>query len=152
MTALLIRPARDGDVAAIRDMLADDMLGQARERPDLAPYLAAFARIAADPNQALLVGTRGGRVVATMQLTFIPGLSRGGQTRGLIEAVRTAGDLRGLGIGAAMIRHAIDECRARGCGSVQLTTDKSRTDAHRFYDRLGFEQSHFGYKMMLAGD
>ena len=91
----------------------------------------------------------GTHIVGTMQLTFIAGLARGGLKRGLIEAVRVAGNHRGEKIGEAMIKWAIEKCRSEGCGIVQLTTDKSRTDAHRFYDRLGFEASHIGYKMML---
>lgn len=149
MHGLTIRPATLADVSAIRDMLADDMLGRARELDDLTGYQAAFAAIDADPNQLLLVGEQGGTVVATLQITFIPGLSRGGQWRGIVEAVRVASHARGGGIGEAMMRHAIERCRARGCGTVQLTTDKRRTDAHRFYDRLGFAQSHFGYKLAL---
>ena len=91
----------------------------------------------------------GKEIVGTLQLTFIAGLARGGLKRGLIEAVRVASDRRGEKIGEAMIAWVLDKCRRESCGIVQLTTDKSRTDAHRFYDRLGFEPSHIGYKMML---
>lgn len=148
---MIFRRARAGDLAAILALLVDDRLGAERDSlDDLAPYRAAFAQIDADPRQLLAVAEdAAGRVVGTLQLTFIPGLSRGGALRGQIEAVRVASDLRGRGIGAGMIAWAIEECRRRGCALVELTTDRSRTDAHRFYDRLGFEASHLGYKMVL---
>ena len=152
MTELTFRRAIEADVPDIIAMLADDTLGASREAtgPESLPtYLSAFRAIDADPNQFLLVVEDGGRIVGTLQLTFIAGLSRGGLKRGLIEAVRVASDRRGDKIGEAMIAWAIETCRRESCGIVQLTTDKSRTDAHRFYDRLGFEPSHIGYKMML---
>ena len=133
-------------------MLADDMLGASREAlgaESLPRYLNAFRVIDADANQFLLVVDDGKEIVGTLQLTFIAGLARGGLKRGLIEAVRVASDRRGEKIGEAMIAWVLDKCRRESCGIVQLTTDKSRTDAHRFYDRLGFEPSHIGYKMML---
>jgi GNAT superfamily N-acetyltransferase len=149
---LTFRRATEADVPAIIAMLADDMLGASREAtgPESLPtYLSAFHAIDADRNQFLLVVEDGALIVGTLQLTFIAGLSRGGLKRGLIEAVRVARDRRGDKIGEAMIAWAIEACRRERCGIVQLTTDKSRTDAHRFYDRLGFEPSHIGYKMML---
>lgn len=152
MTELIFRRAIEADVPDIVAMLADDKLGAARETtgPESLPkYLGAFRAIDADPNQFLLVVADRGRIVGTLQLTFIAGLSRGGLKRGLIEAVRVASDRRGEKLGEAMIAWAIETCRRESCGIVQLTTDKSRTDAHRFYDRLGFEPSHIGYKMML---
>jgi len=133
-------------------MLADDPLGAGREQVqggDLGSYDAAFARIDADPNQFLCVVELGGRLAGTLQLTFISGLSRGGARRGQIEAVRVAAGMRGQGIGRAMFDWAIVECRAQGCSLVQLTTDKARVDAHRFYDGLGFVASHLGYKKQL---
>lgn len=131
-------------------MLADDHLGATREgsRDDPA-YAAAFAEIDADPHQHLVVGVRDGEVVATMQLTIIPGIGRMGARRALIEAVRVRSDLRGSGLGRTLIRWAVDAARAEGCAMVQLTSDKSRVDAHRFYDSLGFTQSHVGYKLTL---
>ena len=153
MTELIFRRATEADVPAIIALLADDVLGASREAsgPESLPtYLSAFRAIDADVNQFLLVVEDGGRIVGTLQLTFIAGLSRGGLKRGLIEAVRVARERRGDRIGEAMIAWAIETCRREQCGIVQLTTDKSRTDAHRFYDRLGFEPSHIGYKMMLA--
>lgn len=153
MADLIFRRATEKDVPAIVAMLADDVLGASREAagPESTPkYLNAFRAIDADVNQYLLVVESNGQIAGTLQLTFIAGLSRGGLKRGLIEAVRIARDRRGEKIGEAMIAWAIEKCRHESCGIVQLTTDKSRTDAHRFYDRLGFEPSHIGYKMMLA--
>jgi GNAT superfamily N-acetyltransferase len=112
-------------------------------------YRAAFAAIESDPNQFLAVAVQDARVVGTLQLTFIPGLSRHGAWRGQIEAVRVASELRGSGLGRRLIEWAIAQCRARGCGLVQLTTDRTRPDAHRFYEALGFVASHIGYKMSL---
>jgi GNAT superfamily N-acetyltransferase len=152
MPNLIFRRATEADVPAIIKMLADDMLGSSREAlgaESLPQYLNAFRVIDTDPNQFLLVVADGTEIVGTLQLTFIAGLARGGLKRGLVEAVRVAGDRRGEKIGEAMFAWVLDKCRHEQCGIVQLTTDKSRTDAHRFYDRLGFEPSHIGYKMML---
>ena len=152
MPNLIFRRATEADVPAIIRMLADDRLGSSREAlgaESLPGYLDAFRVIDADTNQFLLVVDDGTEVVGTLQLTFIAGLARGGLKRGLIEAVRVASDRRGEKIGEAMIAWVLDKCRREQCGIVQLTTDKTRTDAHRFYDRLGFEPSHIGYKMML---
>ena len=131
-------------------MLADDPLGQGRESADLAPYLAAFDRIAAQPMHQIIVAETGGRVVATCQLTILDGLSRQGMTRALVEAVRTVPDLRGQGIGAGLMAEAEARARAAGARMIQLTTDKSRLRAHAFYDRLGYAPSHLGYKKMLG--
>jgi GNAT superfamily N-acetyltransferase len=152
MSEIEIRRATEGEVAAIVAMLADDPLGAAREdasTPLAAAYVAAFRAIDADPNQYLAVVTEGGAVIGTLQLTFIAGLSRKGALRGQIEAVRIAASHRGAGLGQKLFEWAIAECRARGCRTVQLTTDRSRADAHRFYDRLGFQASHVGYKLAL---
>ncbi|KAF4406027.1 GNAT family N-acetyltransferase [Streptomyces lycii] len=150
MSDLEIRPATADDLAAVVAMLADDPLGARRESPgDLTPYRAAFERIAADPNQRLVVAVRGGRTVGTLQLTIIPGLSRRGATRSLIEAVRIHADERGSGLGSRLIEWAVDTSRREGCLLVQLTSDASRTDAHRFYERLGFTASHVGFKLQL---
>ena len=131
-------------------MLADDQLGAVRESvDDLAPYELAFDAIDADPAHLLVVGELDGEVVATFQLSYIPGLSRKGSWRSQIEAVRVSGELRGQGVGALMIQWAVDQARERGCSLVQLTTDKSRVAAHRFYERLGFVASHEGMKLKL---
>jgi GNAT superfamily N-acetyltransferase len=146
---VVLRRATEGDLPALIDLLADDPLGRAREAADPAPYRRAFALIDADPAQLLVVAVDGADVVATMQLSFIPGLSRQGALRGQVEAVRVGAGYRGRGLGAAMLGWAIEEARRRGCAVVQLTTDKSREDAHRFYARLGFVASHQGMKLQL---
>ena len=152
MSAISIRRAREADIAAIVAMLADDALGQAREdagQPLSRAYLDAFAAIDGDPNQLLAVMTDGDDVIGTLQITFIAGLSLRGARRGLIEAVRVASSRRGEGLGQRLFEWAIDKCRERGCRVVQLTTNKSRTDAHRFYERLGFESTHIGMKRAI---
>lgn len=153
LTAPLFRAAREADLPAIIAMLADDRLGAGREDISEAargPYLAAFREIAADPNQMLVIMEQEGESVGTCQITIIPGISQRGLKRGQIEGVRVSASRRGSGLGAALIRFAIEECRKRGCGSVQLTSNKSRTDAIRFYERLGFKASHEGLKFDLA--
>ncbi|QGV79646.1 GNAT family N-acetyltransferase [Streptomyces ficellus] len=150
MSDLEIRPAAPTDIPAIVAMLADDPLGAQRESPDdLTPYTTAFERLSGDPNQHLAVAVRDGRVVGTLQLTIIPGLSRRGATRSIIEGVRIHADERGGGLGTQLIEWAIAESRRQDCRLVQLTSDATRTDARRFYERLGFEASHVGFKMAL---
>ncbi len=150
MGDLDIRAAATDDVPALVALLADDPLGAQRESPDdLAPYFAALKRLSADPNQHLVVAVREGRVVGTLQLSIIPGLSRRGSTRSVIEAVRVHADERGSGLGTRLIEWAIDASRRQGCRLVQLTSDTTRTDAHRFYERLGFQASHVGFKLQL---
>ncbi|MEU7644265.1 GNAT family N-acetyltransferase [Streptomyces huasconensis] len=150
MGDLEIRPAVADDLPAIVAMLADDPLGATRESPDdLTPYVTAFQRLADDPNQRLVVAIREGRVVGTLQLTIVPGLSRKGATRSIIEGVRVHADERGSGLGTRFIEWAIDESRREDCQLVQLTSDATRTDAHRFYERLGFTASHLGFKLQL---
>jgi GNAT superfamily N-acetyltransferase len=152
LSDVLIRRAALADLPAIVALLADDTLGHARERPDLPldeRYLASFAEIAADPHQLLAVATLAGEVVGCQQLTFIPGLSRLGSRRALIEGVRVAAALRGRGIGADMIQWARQEALQRHCSILQLATDRSRHEAHRFYERLGFVASHVGMKLEL---
>ncbi|MFC0601743.1 GNAT family N-acetyltransferase [Streptomyces palmae] len=150
MSDFVIRPATADDIPDIVAMLADDELGARRESPDdLAPYRAAFERIATDPQQRLVVAVREGRTVGTLQLTLIPGLSRRGATRSIIEGVRIHADERGSGLGTLLIEWAVEASREAGCRLVQLTSDATRLDAHRFYQRLGFEASHLGFKLPL---
>ncbi|MFE2142364.1 GNAT family N-acetyltransferase [Streptomyces sp. NPDC059456] len=145
-----IRPATEEDLPAIVAMLADDPLGATRESPDdLTPYRAAFKRLADDPHQHVVVAVRGDRVVGTLQLTIVAGLSRKGATRSIIEGVRVHADERGGGLGTLFIEWAIDRSRRENCQLVQLTSDVTRTDAHRFYERLGFTASHVGFKLSL---
>ena len=147
---LEIRPATRDDVPAIVAMLADDPLGAAREDLDDAQtYEAAYDRVVADPGQHLVVAERDGSVVGTLQLTVIPGLSRRGATRSVIEGVRVSRDERGTGLGTELVTWAVEESRRLGCTLVQLTSDASRTDARRFYERLGFVASHVGFKLVL---
>jgi GNAT superfamily N-acetyltransferase len=149
---MLFRAATVDDLPAIVGLLMDDTLGKLREdlgTPINPRYLGAFAAITRDPNQLLAVAAKDGQVVGCLQITFIPGLSRLGMWRGQIEAVRVASTQRGSGVGRAMMLWAIERCRERGCGLVQLTTDKRRADAHRFYAALGFEASHEGMKLTL---
>lgn len=142
------------DLGAIVDLLSDDPLGTVREAvpsgtENLGPYRRAFERLDADPAHLLLVAVDGNSVVRTMQLSLIPGLSRRGALRAQIEAVRVHESYRSQGLGTAMFQWAIAEARRRGCALVQLTTDKTRGDAHRFYDCLGFIASHEGFKLQL---
>jgi GNAT superfamily N-acetyltransferase len=148
-----LRTATEADVAAIVGLIAADQLGATRDGvrddADLAAYTAAFRSIDADPAHLLVVAERDGRIVGTLQLSFLPGLARRGALRAQVEAVRVAESERGSGLGAAMMGWAIDEARRRGCALVQLTSDKTRADAHRFYARLGFVASHEGMKLAL---
>lgn len=137
---------------AIVALLADDVNGAQREDASLPldpGYGAAFEAIQADPNQMLVVAELDGRVVGTLQLSFLAGLSHRGAWRGQIEAVRIASDLRGQGLGAELVDWAVAECRARGCRMAQLTSKGDRVDAHRFYERLGWDKSHAGFKLKL---
>lgn len=147
-----VRRAERGDVPAIVALLADDMLGARRERnedPLPQAYYRAFDAIAADPSHELFVAELDGTVIGTLQLSFLPGLSRQGMWRAQIEGVRVSSTQRGHRVGEQLVRHAIERARARGCGLVQLTSDKSRVDAVRFYERLGFTASHEGMKLAL---
>jgi len=147
-----IRRARADDVPAIVRLLADDPLGRTREdstEHSTHVYAAAFLEIDQDPHQLLAVLELAAEVAGTLQLTFIPGLSHRGGRRAQIEAVRIATAHRGRGLGEMLLRWAIDRARERGCHLAQLATDKSRTDARRFYERLGFKASHEGMKLAL---
>jgi GNAT superfamily N-acetyltransferase len=138
------------DLPAIVALLADDVLGAARESDDPAGYAAAFAEIDADPHQLLAVVRAGdGGVVGTLQLTTIPGLARAGAKRLLIEGVRLSPSVRGTGLGTAVFAWAHEHGRRQGADLAQLTSDKSRTDAHRFYERLGYAATHEGFKLRL---
>jgi len=152
---VIFRSATRADVPAILALLDDDEIARSRsagavvsEAADAAGW-AAFEAIDADPRNELIVAEDAGTVVGTCQLTFIPSLSRRGAERMTIEAVRVRTDLRGRGVGRAMMAWALERARERGCGLAQLTTDRRRTDAHRFYASLGFEPSHLGFKLTL---
>ena len=144
------RPARRDDVPAIIAMLQDDMLGQGREGADPAHYLAAFDAMQAEGGNTLIVGVDADDMpIATYQLTLISGLSLRASRRAQIESVRVASSHRGQGLGAAMIRDAQQRARAAGCNLMQLTMNKSRANAHRFYEGMGFTGTHIGFKRNL---
>jgi ribosomal protein S18 acetylase RimI-like enzyme len=147
-----VRAARRDDVPAIVHLLADDTLGASREQPTEPPpqaYWDAFDAISAQRGNEVLVAEADGEVVGCLQLTVIPGLSRMGATRGQLEGVRVSSKHRGRRIGEALVEAATDRARDLGCTVIQLTTDKTRVDAHRFYERLGFESTHIGMKRAI---
>lgn len=153
MATLIFRDAVAADIPIVVALLAADSMGKTREAvsdPIDPRYWAGFNAIAADPNHRLVVAERNGQVIGCLQLSFLPGLARLGAWRGQIEGVRVSADARSGGVGRAMIEWAIEQCRARGCDLVQLTTDRRRVDAQRFYAGLGFEASHVGMKLGLA--
>ena len=143
------RDARREDVPAIVALLADDMLGAEREAAADEAYQAAFEQVESDPRSRLIVAEEDGQVAGTLQLNMLPGLSRRGMLRAQVEGVRVASAYRGRGLGRAMIEWAIGAAREQGCGLVQLTSDKRRHDAVRFYESLGFTASHEGLKLPL---
>ncbi|EPE98908.1 GNAT family N-acetyltransferase [Rhizobium grahamii] len=152
MSQTVIREARSADVAALVAIFAADDLGGHGDTtaPEIfGEYLKAFERIASSRDQTLYVAELGGQVVGTFQAMIVTSLVGRGSSSMIIEAVQTRGDMRGQGIGARMIEFAIAEAKRRGLRLVQLTSNASRKDAHRFYERLGFKQSHFGFKMAL---
>lgn len=152
MAPVAFRQATAADLPAMLRLLVDDDVAQARGGygAEVTPAVAAaFDEIVGDANNALWVGELGGEVVAMLQLTLIPGLSRGGMRRALVEAVRVRSDLRRRGIGEALMAHAEQRARAAGCGLIQLTTDRKRLAAHRFYERIGYAPSHIGMKKAL---
>lgn len=155
MTDLLFRDATPADIPTILLLThAGDARGKDTPPLDEASlsdrrYLAAFEDIAASPEHRLIVVEAGGEIVGTLQISFIPGLPRFGMKRGLLENVHIRTDQRGNGLGTTMVTWAVERCREAGCGMVQLTSTKVRNDAHRFYRRLGFSQSHEGFKLVL---
>jgi GNAT superfamily N-acetyltransferase len=153
VSRLTYRDATAGDLGFIVRLIVEDSVVPTNDepnRPDHPSYLAALEAIARDPNQQLVIAEYEGQVVGTLQLTFIPGIARLGELRCLVEAVHIASTHRNLGLGGEMISWAIEQARARGCGLMQLTSNKKRLDAHRFYERLGFKKSHEGFKLSLS--
>ena len=152
MSDIVFRTATAADLPAIVALLDDDDLSKGREDASLPldpRYLAAFEAISADPNQLQIVADLDGKVVGTMQLSFLAGIAFRGSWRGQIEAVRISRDLRGQGLGQRMIEWAVERCRERGCRMAQLTSKLDRVDAHRFYERMGWKKSHAGFKLQL---
>ncbi|MDF1607070.1 GNAT family N-acetyltransferase [Hoeflea sp. YIM 152468] len=150
--AVEVRPAERGDVAAIAAMFAQDALsghGDSADPADLADYLAAFDRITDSPNSWLFVAVCSGEVVGTFQTTLITSLTGKGSSSLTIGAVHTRSDRRGQGVGRKMISHAIAQGRGHGARLVQLMSNATRQEAHRFYERLGFSPSHLGFKLKL---
>ena len=155
MSALTFRDARPEDIPTILTLChAGDARGA--DTPPLDPetltdprYRAAFDDICADPNNRLIVVEAADEIVGTLQISLIPGLARFGTKRAVLENVHIRADQRGNGLGSQMVGWAIDRCREAGCGIVQLTSNKVRLDAHRFYRKLGFEQTHEGFKLLL---
>ncbi|MFE9194350.1 GNAT family N-acetyltransferase [Micromonospora sp. NPDC007208] len=150
MRDVIFRTAVRADLPAVIALLADDVLGKARDFTEVdEAYERAFAAIDADPRNQLIVAEQDGELVGCLQITYIPGLGRHGSERSLIESVRVRSDRRGQGLGRELMTWAVDQARQRGCALVQLTTDKTREDAHRFYLSLGFVASHEGMKLPL---
>ena len=145
----VIRRAIQDDVPSILALLMDDDLGKLREDGSLKPYEDAFGAISRDENQFLGIADLGSKPVGCFQISFIPGLSRRGMWRAQIESVRIARALRGQGLGTIMMQWAIVRARERGCGLVQLNSDKARLEAHKFYETLGFKASHEGFKLYV---
>lgn len=150
---IAIRTATRDDLPAIIAMLANDHLGSKRERytdplPDV--YYSAFDAIDGDPNNEVVVAVADGKVIGTLQLTLIPNLTYQGGVRALIEGVRVDSTMRSAGIGRILFEWAIEQAKQRGCHMVQLTADKTRPDAHRFYESLGFGATHEGMKLHLS--
>ncbi|WP_144635617.1 GNAT family N-acetyltransferase [Priestia megaterium] len=146
------RIAVEQDLDRIVEMLSDDELGKTRERyeqPLPESYIKAFQAITSDPNNELVVAYQGNEVIGVQQITFVPYITYQGGWRATIEGVRTAPSVRGKGIGTELIKWAIHRAKERGCHLIQLTTDKQRGDALRFYERLGFKPTHEGLKMKL---
>ncbi len=155
LAAVTVREARRDDAARIASLI---MLGAARqtraadeiaEEAQHPSYLEAFDEVSASPHNTLFVAELDGKVVGTLQVTLIPGLINRGRKRAKLESVHVDPALRGRRIGEAMVAHALDFARRSGAGLVELTSNKSREAAHRFYRRLGFEQSHEGFKKEL---
>lgn len=152
ISEIQVRTARQEDIRAIVELIADDEISALREDlsdPLPEAYLRAFAAIEADPRTELLVAVFHGDVVATLQITYLPGLSRMGSERAQIEAVRVARIARGRGLGTHLLTEAISRAKERGCGLVQLTSDARRADAQRFYRQLGFAETHVGMRLVL---
>ncbi|TDK36926.1 GNAT family N-acetyltransferase [Rhizobium deserti] len=150
--SLIIRRAREADLPALIALFASDELGGHGDTTDEqahGDYLRAFQAIDASQNEHLFVAEIGDDLVGTFQLLFSRTLTGRGSLSMIIEAVQTRADMRGRGIGGQMIAHAIEEAKHRDCRLVQLSSNTARTDAHRFYERLGFAKSHYGFKMKL---
>ena len=151
-TVINFRVATKQDLDKVVEMLADDELGSTRERyeqPLPESYINAFRAITSDPNNELIVAYQGNKLIGVQQITYTPYITHQGGWRATIEGVRTSSSMRGKGVGTRLIKWAIHRAKKRGCHLVQLTTDKQRVDALRFYEHLGFKATHEGLKMKL---
>ena len=152
MSRLTYRTAMCGDLPFLIGMIVEDSVVSTGDDPADAlhdDYVRALKTITEDPNQEMIIAELDGEPVGCFQITYIPGLMRRGSWRGLLEVVHVRADKRNLGLGSEMMRWAIERCRERNCGMVQLTSNKKRVEAHRFYERLGFVKSHEGFKYYL---
>jgi GNAT superfamily N-acetyltransferase len=152
MSDITFRDARKDDLQTLVALLADDDIAEGREqaKSDLLPaYSAAFDDMAKSPDNRILVAERDGDIIGSLQIVYVPGLSRQGAKRAIVESVRVSSKARGQNIGTLLMKEAIAQAKAAGCKLVQLTSDKRRTRAHLFYRRLGFIQSHEGFKLDL---
>ena len=151
MSNVTFRPARKSDLTGIVALLTDDPLGAAREsvQGSLHAYEQAFAEIDSDPDNMVYVAEEDGGVIGCLQVTFIANLSFKGGRRALIEAVRIADSHQGQGLGRGIMNYAIDIARERGCKIVQLTSNRQRADAIQFYEQIGFQPTHVGFKLYL---
>jgi GNAT superfamily N-acetyltransferase len=151
-STLVIRVAQRADVPAIVALFADDDIGGHGDTTDasaLPEYVAAFERISASANEVLYVAEQKGEVVGTFQTMLTTTMTGRGSSSMIIEAVQTRADCRGQGIGAQMIAFCLEKAKEQGCRQAQLTSNAARLDAHRFYERIGFQKSHFGFKIKL---
>jgi GNAT superfamily N-acetyltransferase len=149
---LTFRNARPDDLPFVIALIVEDSVvesGDDAADAMHADYRNALAAIDADPNEEMIIVELEGEPVGCFQLSYLPGLMRRGMWRGQIEVVHVAAAKRNSGLGTQMMRWAIERCRERNCGMVQLTSNKKRLDAHRFYERLGFARSHEGFKLYL---
>lgn len=148
-----IRNAKPADLPEIISLFTEDILGRKREDAySLQGYKVAFSKIIMDPNQLLIVAEKAGNIVGVLQISFVYHLSFNGARRALIEGVHVSEKLRNQGIGQQMMEWAIQKAKEEGCRFIQLTSNKQRTDAHRFYTKLGFINSHEGFKLEVGSN
>ena len=147
---MIFRDARHEDLPYIINLLADDPLGARREQLGDPAYARALDAIDADPSTSFIVmEDEGGTLIGCLQLSILPGLARRGALRAQFESVRVAGSQRSRGLGAALVEEATRRARAAGCTLIELSSDLTRKDAHRFWEQQGFTISHAGMKRML---
>ncbi|GAA2509548.1 GNAT family N-acetyltransferase [Streptomyces gobitricini] len=147
---MILRPATRAELPAVIALITGAASAASADEAVVdGAYERAFAAIEADPRNEVLVLVEGEEVLGCLQATYIPGLGKHGAERALLEAVRVRPDRRGEGLGRELVSRAVERARSRGCALVQLTSNKERTAAHRFYASLGFTRSHDGFKLGL---